>query len=97
MIVRFTRPARSDLHAIEIYISRDDARAAQRVVGRIIERAEALGSQPYTGRPSSLAGVRVAALARYRYLIFYSIADDEVHILHVRHMSRKPWTGGRRS
>jgi plasmid stabilization system protein ParE len=94
MIVRFTRPARSDLHAIETYISRDDPRMARLIVDRIIERAEALGRQPYTGRPSDLIGVRVAVLSRYRYVIFYSVADGEVHILHVRHMSRRAWTGG---
>ncbi len=93
MKVRFTSPARSDLESIYAYVSRHDPKAAARIIDGIIERAEALGSHPYTGRPANEAGVRVAALPRYRYLIFYSIAGEELHILHVRHMSRAPWVG----
>jgi plasmid stabilization system protein ParE len=30
---------------------------------------------------------------RYRYKIFYAVAGDTVEIIHVRHASRRPWTG----
>ena len=93
MKVRFTRPARSDLESIYAYVNRHDPKAAARIIDGIIERVEALGRHPYTGRPTDVANIRVAALPRYRYLIFYSIAGDELHILHVRHMSRAPWVG----
>ena len=93
MRVRFTRPARADLDAIYAYVSRTDPKIAALIVRRVIERAEALSRHPYTGRPADHPGIRVAALPRYRYLIFYRITDEEVHVLHVRHMSRRPWAG----
>ena len=95
MKVRFTR-RHNTIPDNKAYIGRDNPTIAQRIVDRIIERAEALGAQPHTGRASDLAGIRVASLARYRYLIFYSVSADEVHILHIRHMSRRPWKGAAR-
>jgi hypothetical protein len=29
----------------------------------------------------------------YHYKIFYSVVGDTVEIIHVRHTSRRPWTG----
>jgi plasmid stabilization system protein ParE len=37
--------------------------------------------------------VRVKVVRRYRYKIFYSIGDETVEILHVRHVARRPWKG----
>jgi plasmid stabilization system protein ParE len=37
--------------------------------------------------------IRVHVVRRYRYKIFYSAADDTIEIIHVRHSSRRPWTG----
>jgi plasmid stabilization system protein ParE len=91
--VRFARPAQADLAAIRSYISRESPRAASIVVAAIIDRSNALGPRPFTGCPTDWEGVRVASLPRYRYVIFYIVARDEIRILHVRHTSRKPWSG----
>ena len=40
-------------------------------------------------------GVRVIPLIRYPYRIFYRIFEDRVRILHIRHISRRPWMGRR--
>jgi plasmid stabilization system protein ParE len=55
-------------------------------------------SGPWRYSPNFLAlgaleqrpAVRVIPLGRYPYLIFYTIAEDELIILHVRHGARKP-------
>ncbi len=35
-------------------------------------------------------GVRVMPLGRYPYLIFYTVLENELFVLHVRHASRRP-------
>lgn len=40
-------------------------------------------------------GMRVFPLIRYPYKIFYRVLGDRVRILHIRHSSRRPWTGDR--
>jgi plasmid stabilization system protein ParE len=37
--------------------------------------------------------VRFVALKRYPFKIFYTFEDDVLTILHIRHTSRRPWTG----
>jgi toxin ParE1/3/4 len=36
-------------------------------------------------------GVRVVPLVRYPFKIFYTVAEDSVTILHIRHAARRPW------
>lgn len=92
MKVRITRPALDDLEHIHAYISKDNPIAASRVVTRLIDRAMQLGHAPYQGREVDEPNARVIVVPRFRYFIFYTIEDDEVHITHFRHTSRRrPW------
>jgi toxin ParE1/3/4 len=38
-------------------------------------------------------GVRVVPLIRYPFKIFYTISEESLIILHVRHAARRPWGG----
>ena len=89
MKVRFTRPAQHDLAQIHAYISQDSPEIASRVVARLIERSQKLAESPFEGRETDEPSVRVIVAPRLRYLIFYTIASDEVHITHIRHTSRR--------
>jgi addiction module RelE/StbE family toxin len=89
MRVRFTRPAQADLQQIHTYVSKDNPAQASRLVARLIERARALGDTPYEGRPTDEPNARVIVVPQLRYFIFYTIADNEVHITHIRHTSRR--------
>jgi toxin ParE1/3/4 len=89
MKVRFTRPAQRDLAQIHAYISRDSPDIASRFVARLIERSRKLADNPREGRETDEPDVRVIIAPRLRYLIFYSVAADEIHIIHIRHMSRR--------
>ena len=66
-------------------------RAALRVKSRIKMDAEMLGDFPFMARSTGKAGVRVLTVTPYPYLIFYTVRDDEVLILHIRHGARRPW------
>jgi plasmid stabilization system protein ParE len=52
-----------------------------------------IAEQPLASQRTDDPDVRVKSVRRYRYRIFYSIADENtVEIVHVRHTSRRPWT-----
>lgn len=89
MKVRFTLRAKRDLDQIHAYISQDSPIIASRFVARIIERAQKLGDLPYEGMNTDEPDTRVILAPRLRYFIFYRITSDEIHITHVRHMSRR--------
>ncbi len=91
MKVRFTRPAQADLQRIHTYVSQRHPAAASRLVTQIVDRAWALGDTPYEGRKTDEPNARVLVIPRLRYFIFYTIADEEIRITHIRHMScRRP-------
>jgi len=89
MKVRFTRPAQRDLAEIHAYISQDSPDIASRIVVRLIERSRKLTENPFEGRETDEPNVRAIVAPRLRYLIFYTVAADEIHITHIRHTSRQ--------
>ncbi|WP_456754819.1 MULTISPECIES: type II toxin-antitoxin system RelE/ParE family toxin [unclassified Bradyrhizobium] len=89
MKVRFSRTAQRDLDRIHAYISQDSPAVASRFVVRLIDRARELADHPLSGRVTDEPGVRVIVVPRLRYLIFYTVAVDEIHITHIRHTSRR--------
>ena len=90
MKVRFSSLARDELDAIFTYIARDNPVAAQRVKSRIRDVAEQLGDFPHMARSTDRAGIRVRVVNPFPYLIFYTVRNEEVLILHVRHGARRP-------
>jgi len=89
MKVRFTRLARRDLAQIHAYISQESPEIASRIVARLIERSQKLTDNPFEGRQTDEPNVRVIIAPRLRYLIFYTVTSDEIHITHIRHTSRR--------
>lgn len=89
MKVRFTRTAQRDLAQIHAYISQDSPDIASRFVARLIERSRELADNPFEGRATDEPNARVIVTPRLRYLIFYTIAEDEIHVTHIRHTSRR--------
>jgi addiction module RelE/StbE family toxin len=89
MRVRFTRPAQRDLAQIHAFISQDNPGIASRIVALLIERSRRLADNPLEGKATDEPDARVIVAPRLRYLIFYTIAADEIHITHIRHTSRR--------
>lgn len=90
MKVRFSRPAAAELDSIFAYIYQRNPRAAGRIVARIQSVVAQLARYPSLGPPKYKLGVRMFPVRGYPYLIFYTIENDEVLILSVRHSARKP-------
>ena len=104
MKTRWTRPALADLEAIGDFVARDNPRAAERPVARIVAAIETLRDHPHLGRPGRVAGTRGLAVAETPYLVPYRVADGDVQILAVIHGARRsriscesPWNGASRS
>lgn len=76
MNVGFTPHAYDDLRAIRYWIAVDDARAADRVVSRIVQTAMMFGSFPLLGRAGRVEGTREFSVAGLPYPIVYAIASE---------------------
>jgi len=93
MKVEYAKRALSDLRNIADHHSGSDNPAlGERIEAGIKRTIGRITRAPESGRGvAQRLGVRVVPLLRYRYLIFYRVADDTIRILHIRHMSRRPW------
>ena len=79
MNVFWSSQARKDLRAIRVYIAKDSAFYADRMVARIIERTDVLALHPQVGHPVHEApdlDVMEVHVASYR--IIYRVLLDEV-------------------
>jgi toxin ParE1/3/4 len=94
MRIRYSETALRELNEIFAYIFERDQSVAAAVVERVERLATLFGEFPFVGHDTDETGVRMAPLVRYPFLIFYTVNDDEVVILHVRHAARlRPWEG----
>jgi len=95
MRVRFTPEAFSDRERILEYLKERSESGSRNVAASIREAVVRLGNQPHSGYGTDNPDVRVLFVVRYPYKIFYRVRDDVVEILHIRHTSRRAWTGER--
>jgi toxin ParE1/3/4 len=92
MKVVYTASALGDLAEIADWLAAHYPSIAPAVERRIHLTITIIGRWPESSRRSAKRpGVRVAAVGRYPYRIFYRVADDAVEILHVHHAARQPW------
>jgi plasmid stabilization system protein ParE len=89
--LRVTDPARRQIVEIHRYIALDDALAADRVVAAIDRSIELLVLNPGLGRRLLGRRVRMVAVRRYPYVIFFQYFRglDEIRIVSVRHGARR--------
>lgn len=81
---------------IQAFISRESPESALRVVAGLIDRSRQLSENPFEGRKTDEPHVHVIVERRLRYLTIYKIESDEIHIIHIRHISRcRPGDWGR--
>ncbi|VVO46240.1 hypothetical protein PS903_00039 [Pseudomonas fluorescens] len=84
----FSAHARDDLQQIAKHIARDNPGRARSFVGELREQCARLIMQPLLGisRDDYAKGVRM--ITRGRYLIFYSVVANDIHIERVLHSAR---------
>jgi toxin ParE1/3/4 len=91
MTVRLTPRARGDLLAILTFTEGRSPEGARNVARAMQKTIDLIGQFPQSGRLAGEQGTRVLPVGRYPYLIYWSVEDYEVRIVHIRHTSRRPW------
>jgi plasmid stabilization system protein ParE len=91
MKVQYRQRALADLEDIYQYLEQRSPAGARNVLAAIHDAIGLLTEYPDSAERTSDPDIRVKVLGRYRYKIFYRIADDAVDILHIRHAARRPW------
>jgi toxin ParE1/3/4 len=91
MKVRYRRQAVIDLNEISTYLAERSPAGEKHVLLAIHSAIDDIAQNPFSARQTSDPSVRVKIVRRYLYKIFYSVATDEIEILHVRHGARRPW------
>ena len=92
MKVVYTDEALDDLDAIANWLIVHYPVVAPAVERRIRSILAHIARWPESSRRSAKRpGVRVVALGRYPYKIFYRVTGDTIEILHIHHAARQPW------
>lgn len=92
MKVRYTATALIEVKEIFAYLSERNQTAAKRVVARVEQTIQNLADFPEMAQEADEPGTRRMPVGRYPFIVFYTIENDEVVILHVRHGARQwPW------
>ena len=90
MNLRWDQRAIQDLHDIRRYVTANSSPAAAgRVQQHLRSRILRLPTYPLIGIATSNPEVRVLPATRYPYRIYYSIQNNEIFIMHIRHTARR--------
>lgn len=90
--IRILRRAQLDLLEIQAYIRMDDAKAAERLVSRILQRLQGLASLSMRGKVPNDARLRQLGfryLIHGEYLVFYKVFRSQVRVYRVLHGRRR--------
>lgn len=93
MRLRYRAQALSDIDTIHRYLHERSPSGGRSVLRAIYASIQLIAEHPLSYQRTDDPNVRVHVVRRYRYKIFYSVTADAVEIIHVRHTSRRPWTG----
>jgi toxin ParE1/3/4 len=91
MKVRYRELALADIEGIFKLLNERSPTGAHNVLRAIHEAIGEVAAHPLAAQRTSDADIRVKILGRYRYKIFYSVSDDAIEIIHIRHAARRPW------
>jgi toxin ParE1/3/4 len=92
----YSRRALADLDRIATYYASTASPAIAASIGlKLVSVIDRICHAPESApRVSQRSQVRVAAVVRYPFRIFYRLREDTIDILHIRHMSRQPLKHG---
>ena len=93
MRVRYSPRAFADREAIFAYIEERSPQGARNVKRAIVNAIRLLGSHPHMAPFTDVPAVRELRVPRRPYKVYYRIEGEEIWIVHIRDMRRKPWRG----
>ncbi len=88
----YSRRAMTDLDSIAAYYTANASPVIASAIGQRLEDViDRICRIPHAApRVSQRSQVRVVAVVRYPFRIFYRVREDTIDVLHVRHTSRRP-------
>lgn len=87
MIIIWSAVARAELSAITDYIETESPEAALRFIPQIVSSVDMLIDHPEIGRPGRVNNTR-ELIVHKSYIVAYSVLDQSISILSVRHTAR---------
>jgi toxin ParE1/3/4 len=95
MKIRYSGRATRDLQSISEYLTGPSTQGAVSVLTAIYGAIEFIRRQPKAAQATTIPGARSMIVRRYQFKIFYRVleSDSVIEIVHVRHTSRRPWSG----
>ena len=89
MKIRYSARARVQIEIIHDYIAQRNTNAATVVVAYIRQSSNLLADWPQLGRITDEKGVRMLAVPRFPYVVFYTLRSKEIVILSVMHAAQE--------
>jgi toxin ParE1/3/4 len=89
MRARYTDPAADELEESLSYLREHAPGVVGQFADAIDEAVTELLHNPYSAQETEMRGIRRKYVRRFKYSIFYSVEQDEVVILHIRHAARQ--------
>lgn len=90
MIVRWTATALTDLISIESYQRLHWPKLRATFEQRLAAIERRIGEFPLSApEVTQRSGIRVVAFLDFPYRLFYSVDSDAIHVLAIRHTSRR--------
>jgi addiction module RelE/StbE family toxin len=90
LTIRFTPQAFAEFRDVFAYLKARSPQGARHVGDRIESLLERIRNRPLIGRTTSVAGMRRVPVAPYPYIIFYTVEDDAIVVVGIRHAARDP-------
>jgi toxin ParE1/3/4 len=91
MRIRYTLRAGDDLRAILRYLDERSPQGAGNVKRAIRKAIQLIGKFPKGGRQGEHEPMRVLPTGRYPYVVYWTVENNEVWIVHIRHTARREW------
>lgn len=79
----------SDLRHVENYIREHNPRSAFKIAQKIKQATGRLADFPGSGRPGRVPNTRELVVPGTRYIVPYTVIDNEVRIIAVMHAARR--------
>jgi len=92
MKTRYTETALLEVEAAVSHLLERNPSSAAAFADLIDAAVARLLDHPLSAEETEIAGVRRVYIRRFRYSMFYTVAGEEIVILHIRHAARRwPW------
>jgi len=87
-VIRWTAKADRELDAAGAYIAEDSMDAATICLAAVYSAVERLTVHPRLGREGRVPRTRELVVSGTPYIVAYSVADREIHILAIKHAAQ---------